>query len=81
MKSDHTHLLPHSWENERGETILAGSYIYVTGTKLILENVAKHHSSNYTCVAENMAGRKTVKIEILVTGTVCVCVGGGGRVV
>lgn len=66
-------ILFYSWENEEGVKILDGSNIYVEGTTLILETLRADHSGVYTCVAENMAGSRSLSLEIQVTGKFTVC--------
>ena len=42
--------------------------------ELTIESVAAKHAGNYSCVAENKAGRVNYTAELKVNGLCCVCV-------
>ncbi|XP_067941664.1 inactive tyrosine-protein kinase 7-like [Watersipora subatra] len=56
-----------SWLNSAGEAIVPGVKLSVSGNKLIFNPVDVSHNANYTCVAENMAGKREITVEIIVT--------------
>ncbi|XP_076264901.1 tyrosine-protein kinase-like otk isoform X2 [Rhynchophorus ferrugineus] len=55
------------WENPAGHTISDRGEIYVDDGRLIINNVTLSDAGRYTCIAENMAGKTTKFVNIVVT--------------
>lgn len=55
------------WENPAGHTISDRGDIYVDDGRLVIQKVKSSDAGKYTCVAENIAGKTTKAVEIVVT--------------
>lgn len=55
------------WRDSNGTQILNSPYLS-TGRKLKFDKLSPRFTSNYTCVAENMAGSRMLTVQIVVTG-------------
>ncbi|KYB28864.1 Tyrosine-protein kinase-like otk [Tribolium castaneum] len=54
------------WLNTGGHTVSDSGEVRVDDGRLIIEKVRMDHAGNYTCVAENMAGKTEKIIELVV---------------
>ena len=62
-------LLFNRWQDASGEQITddTNDAVFIVGTKLILTNASRNLATNYTCVAENLAGSRQLTVDIVVT--------------
>ncbi|KAG5887633.1 hypothetical protein JTB14_030903 [Gonioctena quinquepunctata] len=55
------------WERPNGHTISDSGEIRVDDGRLIIENAKVENAGNYKCVAENIAGKTEMSVELMVT--------------